>query len=204
MNPIHEKYKRLCVIRTNINEHLPNLRYYASKCQHVTECGSCGVMSSFALARGLLDSRAGTEKKMVLIDVKKDETINVFAEDCKTSCIETVFYQESDLTCPVEETDMLFIDTWHVYGQMKRELERWSGSVKKYIVMHNTTVDEQVGENIRLGQNIDQVVAATGFERADVEKGLWPAIEEFLEAHPEWTLKERLTYNNGLTVLERC
>ena len=35
------------------------------------------------------------------------------------------------------------------------------------------------------------------------EKGLWPAIEEFLEANSNWELHERFTNNNGLTILKR-
>jgi len=34
-------------------------------------------------------------------------------------------------------------------------------------------------------------------------KGLWPAVEEFINEHPEWKIKERFTNNNGLTILER-
>ena len=33
--------------------------------------------------------------------------------------------------------------------------------------------------------------------------GLWPAVEDFLEKHPEWVLHERYTNNNGLTILKR-
>ena len=34
-------------------------------------------------------------------------------------------------------------------------------------------------------------------------KGLWPAVEEFLESNPHWTLHERFKNNNGLTILKR-
>jgi hypothetical protein len=37
----------------------------------------------------------------------------------------------------------------------------------------------------------------------EINRGVWPAIEEFLAAHPEWILKERFTNNNGLTILQR-
>jgi hypothetical protein len=33
--------------------------------------------------------------------------------------------------------------------------------------------------------------------------GLWPAVEEFIARNKNWTIKERYTNNNGLTVLER-
>ena len=46
---------------------------------------------------------------------------------------------------------MVFIDTWHVYGQLKRELERYKNESRKYLVMHDTTVDGIYGEEIRMG-----------------------------------------------------
>jgi hypothetical protein len=45
--------------------------------------------------------------------------------------------------------------------------------------------------------------ADSGVPIPEIQKGLWPAIEEFLVEHPEWTLHERFTNNNGLTVLKR-
>lgn len=200
---ISDKYRQLCLIRTNINEHLPNIKLYASKCKHVTDCGACGVMTSYAIAKGLLSNKTVHEPKIVQIDIDRNETINIFSQDCIAEGIAHHFHHESDLTCPIEKTDMLFIDTWHVYAQLKRELERWHKYVGKYIVMHNTTIDEETGESVRVGHDIAELAKKTGFEVAEISKGLWSAIEEFLAAHPEWKLKERLTYNNGLTVLER-
>jgi hypothetical protein len=34
------------------------------------------------------------------------------------------FHEGSDLGLCIEETDVLFVDTWHCYGQMRRELVR--------------------------------------------------------------------------------
>jgi hypothetical protein len=45
--------------------------------------------------------------------------------------------------------------------------------------------------------------AATGFPIAEICRGIWPAIQEHLDEHPEWRLAARFTHNNGLTVLER-
>jgi hypothetical protein len=39
----------------------------------------------------------------------------------------------------IERTDMLFIDTWHKYGQLSEELRMHSPNVDKYIVLHDTT-----------------------------------------------------------------
>jgi len=35
------------------------------------------------------------------------------------------------------------------------------------------------------------------------KKGLLPAINEFLEQNPEWSIAASYTHNNGLLVLER-
>ena len=49
-----------------------------------------------------------------------------------------------DLDGPV---DLLFIDTFHVYGQLKRELARFEGQVRRYIAMHDTEVDAEVSRD---------------------------------------------------------
>jgi hypothetical protein len=33
------------------------------------------------------------------------------------------FICENSIKCDIPETDMLFIDTWHIYGHLRRELE---------------------------------------------------------------------------------
>jgi hypothetical protein len=94
-----------------------------------------------------------------------------------------VFHQADVLRVDIEETDLLFIDTWHVYGQLKEELRRHGGKVRKYIVVHDTTTFGQRGET-------------------EGHAGLWPAVEEFLAAGT-FAIKVRYQNNNGLTVLER-
>jgi hypothetical protein len=114
---------------------------------------------------------------------------------------------KNDLDLDIKENaDMTFIDTWHVYGQLKRELEKFSKVTNKYIIMHDTTVDEWEGETIRQFGGLhaaERQSKATGIPVDEIMKGLWPAIEEFLDANKEWKLKERFTNNNGLTILER-
>ena len=102
-----------------------------------------------------------------------------------------------------ETYDITFIDTWHVYGQLKRELDKFSTVTNKYIIMHDTTVDEIYGETIRCGLDAVRQSQQTGFPVDEIQKGLWPAVTEFLKNNKEWRLKERFTNNNGLTILER-
>ena len=53
MSKIDNVYKRLCETPSDINEHLPTLFDLAGQCQHVCELGVRGVISSWALVRGL-------------------------------------------------------------------------------------------------------------------------------------------------------
>ena len=69
--------------------------------------------------------------------------------------------------------------------------------------MHDTTVDEIYGECIRSRNNLEEESSKSGFTVEEVGKGLWPAIEEFLQKNTEWYIKERYTNNNGLTILAR-
>jgi hypothetical protein len=52
---------------------------------------------------------------------------------------------------------LLFIDTFHVYAHLKRELEWHHNNVEKYIIMHDTTSDEWDGEVVRMGEIYDSV-----------------------------------------------
>ncbi len=96
---------------------------------------------------------------------------------------EFVFHQDDVLWVTIEETDLLFIDSWHVYEHLAEELRLHSDAARKYIVLHDTTTFGDQGESAG-------------------HRGLWPAVEEFL-AQGRFRLKARYVNNNGLTVLER-
>jgi hypothetical protein len=68
--------------------------------------------------------------------------------------------------------------------------------------MHDTTVDEINGETIRMNWNAEKQSKESGIPVEEITKGLWPAIEDFLETNKNWIIAERFT-NNGLTILEK-
>jgi hypothetical protein len=197
---LHSKYLEQCQTPSDIHEHLPTLLRYARECSHVTECGVRTCVSSYAFAEALRE-RPGT--RIIQVDPQSHPNIDTFQSECKAEGLDTVFYCKTDLDCPLEVTDLLFLDTWHVYGQLKRELARWHPGVRKYIILHDTTVDEWQGETIRNGWDAVRQSRDSGIPIHEIRKGLWPAVTEFLAAHPEWRLRERFTNNNGLTILER-
>jgi hypothetical protein len=200
MSSIQQMYERHCKTNSDINEHLHILKKYAEECSHIVECGVCGACSSYAFAEGL---RGRVNTTLIQYDINYNDKIGEFINNCKTENINNIFYLESDIKCKRQQTDLLFIDTWHVYGQLKRELEYWNTYVHKYIIMHDTTVDEWEGETIRSNMDYNKQSAETGIPVDEIMKGLWPAIDEFLLLHPEWVLHERYINNNGLTILKR-
>ena len=66
MEIVEQKYNFLCKKGSDINEHLPTLYKYASKCESVAELGVRGVISTWALVYGLLKN--GKEKKTILLN----------------------------------------------------------------------------------------------------------------------------------------
>jgi hypothetical protein len=197
---LEQKYRNAYTIPSDINEHITTLYKYALRCSHITECGVRTVVSSYAFAYALKNVK---NNKLVQVDLEKHDNIIDFQTECRTENVNTIFYKASDLECPIEQTELLFIDTWHVYGQLKRELMRWHNNVSKYIILHDTTVDGELGETLRLGGDSYKQHIETGIPIDEINKGLWPAIEEFLNEYPEWTIKDKFTNNNGLTVLQR-
>ena len=199
-NTLEHMYDHLVYTPSDINEHLPVLRNYASECKTVVECGTRTAVSSYAFGCALKDTPG---HEFTMIDLYDSKEVDDLLKLAVRENLNAKFIKSSDLNCPVIETDLLFIDTWHVYGQLKRELEYWNSSVKKYIIMHDTTVDAVDGESIRCGLNIAQQSSDSGIPMDEIIRGLWPAITEFIHAHPEWVIEKRYTNNNGLTILKR-
>ncbi len=197
---IASKYMDLCKTPSDINEHLPTLAQYASECTHVTECGVRTAVSSYAFAYGL---KSKPNAKLIQVDPQWSSEIDTFQTLCSVEDLNSVFYKQSDLECPIEETDLLFIDTWHVYGQLKREFQRWHPHVRKYIILHDTVVDRVHGETLRCGWDAQKQSKESGIPVNEICKGLSFAVNEFLYEHPEWIVHAHFENNNGLTVLTR-
>jgi hypothetical protein len=184
-------------------EHLPTLYKYASECDSVFETGVRGCVSSWAFYYGLVNNRTDTKKRMFLNDVAPCK-IRELLEINEEFQVEIKYEWKNNLLLDLNDTyDITFIDTWHVYGQLKRELAKFATTTNKYIIMHDTTVDEVHGESVRCKSDVRRQHIESGFPIEEITRGLWPAVVEFLEENPEWYIKERFTNNNGLTILAR-
>ena len=207
---LETKYIELCNNPCDINEHLPTLKAYAQECSSVFETGVRGVVSSYALLYGLVENKNRTDKVIFLNDIEHCDIAD-FKKIAESNSVSVKYEWINNLDLVFsnnENYDLTFIDTFHVYPQLIRELNKFSQVTNKYIIMHDTTVDEFEGELIRNcgGYNsnrIDETSKNTGFSPEDLCKGLRPAIEEFLINNKNWQIKEVFTNNNGLTILEK-
>lgn len=199
---INNKYLKLCRTPSDINQHLPVLYQYATDCESIFETGVRGCISSWALCNGLLNNNNST-KQLFMNDIHPSNISELLnATENLPINIQYKWINNLQLDLPYE-VDLTFIDTWHVYGQLKRELKKFSKVTRKYIIMHDTTVDEIHGESIRNKKNIEKQSKDSKLPVEEITRGLGPAITEFLEANPEWALHEKFTNNNGLTILKK-
>lgn len=204
MDIVKNKYETMCKARSDINEHLPVLFKYAKECTTVMELGVRKVVSTWALIHGMMNNHRCTIPRLLIVnDIEKCNIGEVVKATQHLPIIIRPIWK-SDLEIEMEHAvDLVFIDTWHVYGQLKRELAKFAPYAKKYIIMHDTTTFGVKGEAVRKG-NVQDMMRRTGFTEEEVRKGLSFAVEEFLEKHSqEWEVAEVFTNNNGLTVLRR-
>lgn len=201
-NLVKNKYDSLCNTPSDINEHLPTLYKYATQSESIIELGVRGCISSWAFAHGLLNNNSNS--RSILLNDITECNIEEFLNVTKNLNINVEYKWINDLELDItKNVDLTFIDTWHVYGQLKRELSKFSVVTNKYIIMHDTTVDEIYGETIREGMDAISQSKQSGFSIEEINCGLWKAIEEFLNDNKDWKLCERFYNNNGLTILER-
>ncbi len=54
------------------------------------------------------------DTNLVMVDPQRSGNVEAFLKECVVEGLNASFVQESDLKCPLVDTDLLFIDTWHV------------------------------------------------------------------------------------------
>lgn len=184
MRDIEMNYVSMCHRPSDINQLLPTIYKYASKCETIIEMGVREVVSTWAFL-------AAKPKKMRSYDIVYSPNIEAAKTLAKDANIDFDFITQDVIAedFEIEEVDLLFIDTWHRYDQLKQELQKHGNKAKKFLLFHDTETFGYKDE-----------------EEEDFRKqpqGLVQAIEEFLQENPHWTECERIVVNNGLTVLER-
>ena len=181
MIDLEAEYRRVATTQSDINEHVPTLRYFASRCALVTELGTGNGNSTIALM-------AARPIRLVSYDVTRGPMVAHVEAVARACGIDFTFRHENPsaprATAAIDMTDFLFVDTDHYAEQCARELALHAGVVTKYIGFHDTTTFWEVGQGLL--------------------PGLRYAIEPFLATHPEWREAYRAENCNGLMILERA
>ena len=170
------EYDLVCRGPSDISEHLPTLKEYAEKCEHVTELGTRFGNSTVAFM-------AARPAKFISYDPQYNAKIDYLKLIAEESGVNFHFKLESPTE--IEETDLLFIDSNHHQEQCEMELRCFAPRTRKYLIFHDTAFFWEKGQ---------------GHERGG---GLKYAIEPFMQANPQWKQVYRAENNNGLLILER-
>ena len=190
----------------DIYEHLPTLYKYATQCDSILETGVRASVSSWAFVHGLINNNS-ENRKIILndIDVCDIDVLLDYTNNIPNLNVSYKWINNLELNLK-ENIDLTFIDTWHVGGHLKKELAKFSEVTNKFIIMHDTTIDEFTSEAIRANlseEQIQKLAIDSSMSVDDVKMGLWPAIDDFLKNNNNWVLHERFTNNNGLTILKK-
>lgn len=180
---LQKEYQIECDTESDINQHLPILYEAAQECNHITEMGVRNGSSTRAFLYA-------NPKKYIAYDLHIDPKVNDLFKYCKSIGKDYQYNQTDVLKVEIEETDLLFIDTYHCYEQLTQELKLHSNKVKKYIIFHDTYTYARKGESLQ-----NQSFSGT--------KGILYAIEEFLDENKNWKIVHDVDYNNGLIIIEK-
>jgi hypothetical protein len=175
LDDIEVAYNTVLSTNRDLNEHMPMLRRLAGMVRHVTEFSGRHDSTVAFLA--------GAPAKLVSYQTEHND---ILARLRGTTAHKVDHIEEplQSMQVPaIEKTDLLFIDTRHTYDVLTRELETYSDSVRRFIVLHDTHVYGQFGE--------------------DGQKGLLAAVSDWLEKNPSWSIIYHTTDQYGLTVLGR-
>lgn len=173
---LENEYLSSCNLTSDINENLPILRDLASTCTHVTEMGVRHGTSTRAFL--------ATDCILRSYDIFTDATVTELFNKAKTIGKNVEYIIADTLITNIEETDLLFIDTWHTYDQLSAELKLHGNKAKQFLAFHDT-----------------HTFGVSGEQAGTV--GLLPAILEFMTENQHWVVHSHTTVNNGLTVLRR-
>lgn len=164
----------------DIHQHIPTLRKYASQVQHITEFGVRSGNSTVGFMAGLSDRGSGTligydiapfQPELSSVPVPKNITWEFRMAD--TSKLDRI-----------DQTDILFIDSFHERHHVTRELSHHA-AVSSYIIMHDTMEWGKTGDG-------------PGAE------GITPSIMDFLaQQWKNWRVYEHFSNNMGLLVMKR-
>lgn len=177
LTTIDALFDEVKVIPRDLNEHMDVLRALTDQAGGV-------VVELTGRRESTLAFLAGRPQKVVAYSTEVDNHCYKAAHLVSdTTQFVPLNYQMGALVLDLPDNDLCFIDTYHRYDQITQELNTYSPHCRRFIVLHDTEIYGQRGDDNGLG--------------------LIQAIGEFTEAHPEWAVIDHTKQQFGLTVLSR-
>lgn len=180
-----QEYLRMKSEPSDLNEHLETLYNLA------IDCGPGSNLCEFGVGFGkstkaFIFALTKTLGALHSYDIKLHDGIQELFDNANNDGLAAVFHLQNtlEIDLPPIDISLLLIDSHHTYAQVKVELEKHSDRVKKYIAFHDT-----------------QLYGISGQDHGSV--GIMPAINEWMDTHPQWRIKQEYYNNNGMLVVER-
>ena len=164
--------------RSDINEHLPTLLEYGRMVDHITEFGVRNGQST--LAWWYAEPKILRCYDIDPCDIHHRLMVNIE----KSNELDYKFIQADVLKIEIEETDLIFFDTFHSYTQLSNELLLHGDKSSRYLIFHDTATYGRRGEDHK-------------------KPGLIQAIGEFLLDNKDWIVERNFKNNNGLLILKQ-
>ncbi len=172
---LEQLFNDLTAKERDLNQHMPRLRELAAMAGGTV----CELTARKESTVALLAGRPGA---VVAYSTEVEQYVRQTAAMVQPS---TSFmakpYTMGAIVGDMPENNLLFIDTFHRYLHLLKELTTYAPQCKRYIVLHDTTL---------YGGNGD-----------DGGPGLRRAIMEFTQANPQWAVISHTDTQYGLTVL---
>jgi len=109
----------------------------------------CDSYTEFGINQGATLAAVVLENPKIVkaYDIKLDwynKAKSIFENYASENNIEYEVFQDNTLTCNISTTDLLYIDTTHLYSHLTEELNRHGHMVREYIVFHDTAAQEEL------------------------------------------------------------
>ncbi len=206
LDSVSSAYTHFLTSQTNVNEHYETIRALAQECDSVTELGVDEFLTAWPLLKGMADNKGAKRRDYLAVERKPcPEVFEKVRRLALQDAIKMQYIQGNSINVKIPDTDLLLIDTFHAYPQLKKELERHHKKTRKYIVILNTETDGEQSELVRLYYyyDIDKCMHELGCSESEICVGLKKAVADFLQLHPEWTVAAEHKNSHGMIVLNR-
>lgn len=177
---VDAEFDHRCNTPSDMVGHMETLKALASKVDHVTEFGQNQANSTWAF----LAARPRVLRSYDLKAIADQQSLKDAADEAS---VDYRLIQANVLEVEIDPTDLLMVDSWHHYWQLRAELSLHASKVRQFLVFHDTESNGSAWKDSTTGAEL---------------QGILPAIVGLVE-QGEWKCIDRYTRSCGLMVLQR-